>query len=65
MPKMKSSSGARKRFKISKNGDVKFHHCNKRHILTKKATKRKRQLRGCGILRTADANQIKDLLPYG
>jgi large subunit ribosomal protein L35 len=65
MPKMKSSSGARKRFKISKNGDVKFYHCNKRHILTKKATKRKRQLRGSGILLTADANQIKSLLPYG
>jgi large subunit ribosomal protein L35 len=65
MPKMKSSRGARKRFKVKKNGDVKFFHANKRHILTKKATKRKRQLRGSGILRTADANLVKKILPYG
>ena len=46
MPKMKTNRGARKRFKVKKNGKVKFFHANKRHILTKKNSKRKRQLRG-------------------
>ena len=65
MPKMKSNRGARKRFKITKKGKVKFNHANKRHILTKKTTKRKRQLRGSEFMTTGDANLVKRLLPYG
>lgn len=42
MPKIKTHSGAKKRFKLTKNGMVKMGHTNRRHILTKKSTKRKR-----------------------
>jgi len=45
MPKMKSHSGAKKRFRVSKGGSVKFAHMNKNHILTKKDSKRKMGLR--------------------
>ncbi|MAD60645.1 MAG: 50S ribosomal protein L35 [Myxococcales bacterium] len=65
MPKMKTNRGARKRFKVTKKGKVKFFHANKRHILTKKAQKRKRQLRGSSFMETGDANLVKRLLPYG
>jgi len=65
MPKMKTNRGARKRFKVKKNGKVKFFHANKRHILTKKNSKRKRQLRGSSEMTTGDANLVKQLLPYG
>lgn len=46
MPKMKTKSSAKKRFKVLGNGGVKRAHAFKRHILTKKTTKNKRQLRG-------------------
>ena len=65
MPKMKTNRGARKRFKVTKKGKVKFFHANKRHILTKKSTKLKRQLRGSDFLETGDADLVKRLLPYG
>jgi large subunit ribosomal protein L35 len=65
MPKMKTNRGARKRFKVTKKGEVKFFHANKRHILTKKNSKRKRQLRGSEFLETGDAQLVKRLLPYG
>ena len=45
MPKIKTHSGAKKRFKLSKNGKVIRAHANKSHILNKKTTKRKRGLR--------------------
>ena len=64
MPKMKTNRGARKRFKVTKKGKVKFFHANKRHILTKKTTKRKRHLRGSEFLETGDAQLVKRLLPY-
>ena len=64
MPKIKTHSGAKKRFKISKNGKPIRAHANKSHILNKKTTKRKR-----GLRKTADADktnqkQIKRLVPY-
>ncbi|MFN3197761.1 MAG: 50S ribosomal protein L35 [Bradymonadia bacterium] len=62
---MKTNRGARKRFKVSKSGKVRFNRANKRHILTKMSTKRKRQLRGGGTLNKGDANLVKQLLPYG
>ena len=43
MPKMKTHSGASKRFKVTKSGKVKLTHMNRRHILNKKSTKRKRR----------------------
>lgn len=45
MPKVKTHTGAKKRFKLTKNGKVKRAHANKSHILNKKSTKRKRGLR--------------------
>ena len=46
MPKMKTKSGAKKRFRVRGSGSVKRSQAFKRHILTKKSTKNKRQLRG-------------------
>ena len=64
MPKIKTHSGAAKRFKITKNGRVKRYHAYKSHILTKKTTKRKRNLRrGVMADKTNEAN-IKRLIPY-
>ena len=66
MPKMKSKSAAAKRFKLTGSGKVKYKQMNLRHILTKKAPQRKRDLRKAGILVEADSKKIrKQLLPYG
>ena len=64
MPKMKTNRGAAKRFKVTKSGKVKYNRANRRHILTKKTTKRKRHLREAGFLETGDAKLIKSQLPY-
>lgn len=64
MPKVKTHSGAKKRFKISKNGKVKFQHTNKRHRLTQKAHKRKRLLRCGAFASSANAATVKELIPY-
>ena len=48
MPKMKTKSGAKKRFRVRGSGSIKRSQAFKRHILTKKTTKSKRQLRGAG-----------------
>jgi large subunit ribosomal protein L35 len=66
MPKMKSKRCAAKRFSFTATGKVKYKKMNLRHILTKKTTKRKRNLRHTGILSEADSAKIrKQLLPYG
>ncbi len=66
MPKMKSKRSAAKRFSLTATGKVKYKKMNLRHILTKKAQKRKRQLRASGILSEADSAKIrKQMLPYG
>ena len=66
MPKMKTKSGAAKRFRVRASGSIKRGQAFKRHILTKKTTKRKRNLRHTGILSEADSAKIrKQLLPYG
>lgn len=66
MPKMKTKRAAAKRFSTTGSGKVKYKKMNLRHILTKKAQKRKRQLRSSGILAEADAARVrKQLLPYG
>ena len=64
MPKMKSNSGAKKRFKISKNGKVKRAKAYKSHILEKKTPKRKRGLRGTGLVDKSDEKKVKKMLPY-
>lgn len=64
MPKIKTHSGAKKRFKLSKNGKPKMAHANKSHILTKKSTKRKRGLRQQQVADKTNVKQIKELIPY-
>ena len=65
MPKMKTRKAARKRFQVTKSGKIKATRANKRHILTKKSTKRKRQLRRQSFLTSGDAGLVKVLLPNG
>ncbi|MBK7384302.1 MAG: 50S ribosomal protein L35 [Flavobacteriales bacterium] len=62
MPKMKTKSGAKKRFKLTGTGEIKHKHAFKRHILTKKETKRKRALTRTGIVSAVDKKAIRDLL---
>ncbi|MBQ3692722.1 MAG: 50S ribosomal protein L35 [Clostridia bacterium] len=64
MPKIKTHSGAKKRFKLSKNGKVIRAHANKRHILNKKTTKRKRGLRQTTVADKTNVAQVKRLIPY-
>ncbi len=63
MPKMKTHSGAAKRFKVTASGKVKRMKAFKSHILTKKTSKRKRRLRQSAIIQTpGEAKNIKRLL---
>lgn len=62
MPKMKTKSGAKKRFSLTGSGKVKIKHAFKSHILTKKSTKRKRNLTHRGIAAGVDSKAIKSLL---
>ncbi len=62
MPKMKTNRGAAKRFKRTANGGIKRGQSHRRHILTKKSTKRKRQLRSPMMVDKADVAMIKRLL---
>jgi len=64
MPKMKTKSGAKKRFIIRANGSIKRAQAFKRHILTKKTTKAKRQLRGMVGVSQADAPHVRSMMPY-
>lgn len=64
MPKMKSNSGAKKRFRFTASGKVKTKRAYRNHILTKKSTKRKRHLRKRSILAASDEAQVRRLLPY-
>jgi large subunit ribosomal protein L35 len=64
MPKIKTRKSASKRFTITKNGKVKYKKQGMRHFLTKKATKRKRNLRHTGTLDKTEEKRIKRLLPY-
>ncbi|WP_127555126.1 50S ribosomal protein L35 [Saccharospirillum alexandrii] len=63
MPKIKSNSGAAKRFKKTANG-FKHKQSFRSHILTKKSTKRKRHLRGTQLIAESDVALIKRMLPY-
>jgi large subunit ribosomal protein L35 len=62
MPKMKTNSGAKKRFTLTGTGKIKRKHAFKSHILTKKATKRKRNLTYFTLVHKTDENNIKFLL---
>jgi large subunit ribosomal protein L35 len=62
--KLKTHKGASKRFKITGTGKVKRHHAFARHILTKKASGRKRKLTKSVIATDADTPKIRRMLPY-
>jgi large subunit ribosomal protein L35 len=64
MPKMKTKSGAAKRFRVQGSGGIKRSRAFLRHILTKKSTKRKRHLRGTTTVNASDVRSIKSMLPY-
>ncbi len=64
MPKMKTNRGAAKRFRKTASGKFKRAQSHRRHILTKKSTKRKRQLRIGELVNKADTKLIARMLPY-
>ena len=64
MPKMKTKSGAAKRFKVRGSGSVKRSQAFKRHILTKKTTQNKRQLRGTAEYHTTNTSAAPTIMTY-
>ena len=62
MPKMKTNSGAKKRFRFTGTGKIKRHHAYHRHILTKKTKKQKRNLVHQTIVDQSNMKQVRDLL---
>jgi large subunit ribosomal protein L35 len=62
MPRMKTKSGAKKRFKVTASGKIKRKHAFKNHILTKKETKRKRNLAKMGLVDATDMGRVKEML---
>lgn len=64
MPKMKTNKGAAKRFRATGSGKIRRNKAFTSHILTKKSTKRKRNLRQSGLIAEADTKAVKRMLPY-
>lgn len=64
MPKVKSNRGAAKRFKATGSGKIRRSKAFSSHILTKKSTKRKRNLRKSGLIADSDCKAVKRMLPY-
>jgi len=62
MPKMKTHSSAKKRFKVTGTGKIKRKHAFKSHILTKKETKQKRNLTHAALVSTADMYRVEKML---
>ena len=65
MPKMKTNTAAKKRFKRTAKGKFKFQKSFKRHLLSNRTTKRKRHARAAGYVHESQQHQIEALLPYG
>ena len=64
MPKMKTKSGAAKRFRVRASGSIKRGQAFKRHILTKKTTKNKRHLRGSTAVHDSNVKSVRAMMPY-
>ena len=62
MPKVKTKSGAKKRFKLTGTGKIKRKHAYKSHILTKKETKQKRNLEHATLVNKSDVPRVKKML---
>jgi large subunit ribosomal protein L35 len=65
MPKMKTNSGAKKRFRITRKGTVMKSNAWKSHLLEGKSASRKRRLRKISTVSKTEASRIKRMLPYG
>ena len=65
MPKMKTKSGAKKRFKFTANGKIKTGQVGKRHRLINNSPARTRDLRGMDILSESETRRVKRWMPYG
>ena len=65
MPKMKTKSGAKKRFKVTASGHIKSAQAGKRHGMIKRSNKFIRDARGTMVLSDADAKIVKQFLPNG
>jgi large subunit ribosomal protein L35 len=65
MPKLKTHKGAAKRFRTTATGKIKRGHSHARHILTKKTSKRKRQLDIDTLVSENDQDRVESMLPYG
>lgn len=64
MPKVKSKSGAKKRFKVTGTGKIKRKHAYMSHILTKKKKDRKRRLGNKPLVNKSDLNNVRPMIPY-
>jgi large subunit ribosomal protein L35 len=64
MPKIKTNRGAAKRFKTTGSGKIVRNKAFANHILTKKSTKRKRNLRKSGLVDSSNSKQVARLIPY-
>jgi large subunit ribosomal protein L35 len=62
MPKMKTHSSAKKRFKVTGSGKIKHRHANTSHLMRKRSTKRKRHLAQAAYVSDADLGRVKTLL---
>ena len=65
MPKMKTNSGAKKRFRITRNGKIMKSNGWKSHLLEGKNSKRKRRLRKRSVTSSSEHDKIRRMLPYG
>jgi large subunit ribosomal protein L35 len=65
MPKVKTKSSAKKRFKLTGTGKIRRKHAYKSHILTKKSTKRKHNLTKMGMVHESDEGRVKAMLRIG
>lgn len=64
MPKIKTNSGAKKRFKVTKGGKVKRSNAWKSHLLEGKSAKRKRRLRKATTVSSSEERRVKRMIPY-
>ena len=64
MPKQKTHSGTKKRFRVTGGGKVVYKKVGRAHLLRKKNAKRLRRLRELGVLGAAQAKNVKEMLPY-
>jgi len=65
MLKIKTHSGAKKRFKLTKKGRIKYKKAGSSHLLTKKSSKRRRRLKKVGLVKKSSQKKLKAVLPYG